>query len=445
MQVPETVSTKEQCNDLTEFRQAVYDHGLTKAKDAQFELVDALLLSGHIRSFPELSLSPVFQRKWPSAYAAIEDGEQNQRWLEACFIEQVPKQGVQVFALDGTDWPHPAARSLADRQYLHASTRAVNGSIVIGHPYSVLAWVPECGRSWAPPISVRRVSSHQTDVEMGVKQVQRLCQQRGQEMAEWLHLVVGDGKYGNHRFLGPLKDEPCGALVRLRRDRVLYGRPGSYSGTGRPRVHGDRFAFKEPETWGEPDAEVELEDERWGKVRLRRWDDKHALQDADTPFSVILVETHLERDKPSDPFWLGYQPPPHQTPADQQLAALWHWYDWRWPVEPSIRFRKQHLFWTLPRFQEPEYCDRWTMLVNVGQWQLFLARREVKDNPLPWQPPQEQLTPERTLQGLGGLFRQIGTPAAPPQTRGKSHGWPKGRPRARPERYKVVKKRAKTA
>ena len=85
------------------------------------------------------------------------------------------------------------------------------------------------------------------------------------------------------------------------------------------------------------------------------------------------------------------------------------------------------------------------MLVNVGQWQLFLAREAVKDNPLPWQPSQEQLTPERTLQGLGGLFRQIGTPAAPPQTRGKSHGWPKGRPRARPERYKVVKKRAKIA
>jgi hypothetical protein len=33
-------------------------------------------------------------------------------------------------------------------------------------------------------------------------------------MNRWLYLIVGDGKYGNHRFLGPLKDEPCGALVR---------------------------------------------------------------------------------------------------------------------------------------------------------------------------------------------------------------------------------------
>ena len=95
-------------------------------------------------------------------------------------------------------------------------------------------------------------------------------------MAKELHLVVGDGKYGNHEFLSPLKDEPCGVLVRLRRDRVLYGEPGQYSGRGRPRVHGDRFAFKEPETWGGPDRTLELEDERWGKGRLRRWDHLHS-------------------------------------------------------------------------------------------------------------------------------------------------------------------------
>jgi len=101
---------------------------------------------------------------------------------------------------------------------------------------------------------------------MGVEQVKQLCRLRQEEMKEGLHLIVGDGKYGNHRFLGPLKDEPCGALVRLRRDRVLYSEPSSYSGMGRPRVHGDRFAFKEPETWGEPDAEVRLEHEHWGKA-----------------------------------------------------------------------------------------------------------------------------------------------------------------------------------
>jgi hypothetical protein len=420
---------------LIGFRQATYEHGLTKAQDAQFELVDALLLSSPVRSFPELSLSPVFRRKWTSAYAAIEDGEQDREWLERLFVEQIPAEDVQAFSLDGTVWPHPEAKVLADRQCVYSG-----GEIMIGHPYSILAWVPEPGTSWALPVSARRVSSGQTEVEVGVAQVKRLCRLRWEQMAQRLHLIVADTKYGNHHFLGPLKDEPCGALVRMRRDRVLYGEPSPRHGVGRPRIHGDRFAFKEPETWGEPDRKVELEDERWGKVRLRRWDNKHARQDAETGFSVILVETHLKRDKPSDPFWLAYQPPPHQEPDDQGLIHLWHRYQQRWSVEPSIRFRKQYLPWTLPRFQKPECCDRWTTLVDIAQWQLSLARAVVKDNPLPWQPPQDQLTPERTLQSLGATFREIGTPAAPPQTRGKSPGWPKGRPRTRPERHPVIKK-----
>jgi hypothetical protein len=138
-----------------------------------------------------------------------------------------------------------------------------------------------------------------------------------------LYLVIGDGKYGNQHFLRALKDEPCGTLVRLRCDRVLYGAPGPYSGRGRPRVHGERFAFQGPDTWGAADAEVELEHERWGDVHLRRWDHLHARQDGTTSFSVILAETHREREQPAEPFWLAYQPPPHRTPDAHPLAALW--------------------------------------------------------------------------------------------------------------------------
>ena len=273
----------EQFNNLIEFRQATYEHGFTKASDAQFELVDALLLGRPIRSFPELSLPPTFRRKWHSSYAAVERGGQDWEWLERYFIQQIPAKGAKLFSLDGTAWPHPAARTLADRQYVFSPTPAVDGgSIVVGHPYSVLAWVTESGSSWGLPVSIRRALSQQTDVEVGIEQVKRLCRHRREEMLEELHLIIADAKYGNHRFLAPLKDEPCGALVRMRRDRVLYGAPGAYSGRGRPRVHGDRFAFKEPETWGEPDAMTELTQPRWGKVRLRRWDDQHARQDTDS-------------------------------------------------------------------------------------------------------------------------------------------------------------------
>ena len=85
------------------------------------------------------------------------------------------------------------------------------------------------------------------------------------------------------------------------------------------------------------------------------------------------------------------------------------------------------------------------MLVSLAQWQLFLARDVVKDRPLPWQPAQEQLTPERVLQSLGGLFRQIGTPVGAPKARGKSPGWPQGQARTPRKRHRVVKKVKKKA
>jgi hypothetical protein len=99
----------------------------------------------------------------------------------------------------------------------------------------------------------------------------------------------------------------------------------------------------------------------------------------------------------------------------------------------------------LPRFQDADVCDRWTLLVTLAQWQLFLARELIADRPLPWQRAQETLTPERVLQGLGGLFSHIPTPAREPKARGKSPGWPTGRARTRKERRRVVKKTAKKA
>jgi hypothetical protein len=431
----------QQFNRLIAFRQAVYEHGLTQAQDSQFELLDALLLSRAIRSFPELTLHPVFRRQWHSAYTAIEDGAQDRDWLEEAFLNRVILTDPCIFALDCSDWPHPQAVTLEDRQYVHSATSAVNGGdIVVGHPYSILAWIVEGGTSWALPVSVRRIPSHQTESEAGVEQVRKLCRFWEQVGTESLLVITADGRHSNQYFLRDLAEEPCAKLARLRRDRVLYGAPGPYSGKGRPRKHGDRFAFKEPETWKEADAEEVLDDPRWGKVRLRRWDSLHAKQDATTVFSVLLAETHLERDRPADPFWVVYLPKPGQEPGEPQLEDLWRWYQQRWPVESSIRFRKQELHWTLPRFQEPERCDRWTMLVTLAQWILYLAREVVEDCPLPWQPPQVNLTPERVRQGLEMTFAQISTPAKPPKTRGKSPGWPRDRLRTRPKRHKVVKK-----
>jgi hypothetical protein len=50
-------------NTLNDFRNAIY-RCFGKAKAALFNLVDALGSCAGARSFPELSLSPLFERTW---------------------------------------------------------------------------------------------------------------------------------------------------------------------------------------------------------------------------------------------------------------------------------------------------------------------------------------------------------------------------------------------
>ncbi len=229
-------------------------------------------------------------------------------------------------------------------------------------------------------------------------------------------------------------------MARLRCDRVLYGKPGPYRGNGRPRVHGQCSAFKDPQIWGRPAQELWLIDSHHGLVRLRCWHDLHAKQEAATSFSVIRAEVHLERNKPPRPIWLTTI-----GALEVPVCVRWLWLDQRWPVEPAFHFRKGRLYWTIPYFQQADRCDPWTLLVDVACWQIWLARDLVTDQPLSWQKPQADLTPRRVTKGLGATFAQIETPAAPPRTCGRSPGWTSGRPRTRRKRYQMLKRGRKTA
>ena len=429
-------STTPQRSKLQQFRQAIYEHVCTQARDALFELLEALLVHPRVTSFAELCLAAVFRRQWPSLYAALRDGQINGEALERLLAAQVPATGTAVFALDATLWPHRQAKTLAERQWY-----PVHGSgpeIVAGHAYSLLAWVVERGTSWALPLSTRRLPPEQTAVAVGVEQVQRLCTGRKEQAPASPTVVTADGGYGNHRFLGPLKGQPCTVVVRLRRDRVLYRAAAPYGGRGRPAKHGARFAFKDPATWGAPDESAEAEDPHWGRVRLRRWNGLHAREDAPTAFDVVQIESHRERERPPAPLWVACLGGKAAT-----VTQIWHWYDHRWSIEPAIEFRKQRLHWTRPRLRDPERCDRWTTLVTLAHWELYLARDLVADRPLPWQATQRQKTPGRVQAGLAALFLGMGSPAAAPQTRGKAPGWPLGRQRERPVRHPVVRKSPK--
>lgn len=428
-------STALQRNSLVSFRQALYDQVFARARDALFETLDALLLCPGLGSFVELALVPVFRRRWPSLYAALAAGALDRACLERTLLAQIPARQTLVAALDSTVWPHPQARTLPERQFYPLA--GAGSPIVAGHGYSLLAWVAQPGSSWALPLAADRIGPAQTAAAVGAAQVRRLGEACQALPEPPLLVVPADGGYGNRPFLGAVRGQRgLVVVVRLRRDRVLYRAPGPYGGRGRPRKHGARFAFKDPETWGAPAETVELVDARWGQVRLRRWNGLHEQRDAAGQLAVVLVESHRERAEPPPPLWLAAE-----GEAAVGVEQLWRWYEHRWPIEPSIRFRKQALGWTTPRFQEPERCERWTDLVTLAQWELYLARELVHDRPRPWEAAQAEKTPARVQAGLGALFAAIGSPAQGPQPRGKAPGWPTGRKRARPERHPVLRKR----
>lgn len=59
-------------NTLNEFRHGM-DTCFGNAKDALFNLVDALASEAAAKSLPELSFSPFFERTWASVYEALEE------------------------------------------------------------------------------------------------------------------------------------------------------------------------------------------------------------------------------------------------------------------------------------------------------------------------------------------------------------------------------------
>src|SRR2546429_4384396 len=75
-------------NTLQGFRQEVYGC-FDRAADALFNSVDALLTETQAHSFPELSLSPSFERRWCSLYEAFEDGQIDQRRLRQGFVRDL--------------------------------------------------------------------------------------------------------------------------------------------------------------------------------------------------------------------------------------------------------------------------------------------------------------------------------------------------------------------
>lgn len=420
-------------NKLIQFRQVAYAC-LGTAKDALFELSDAVIDTPAANSFAELSCSKYFRRRWPSVYEALQDGRPDRKALMKLYCQQVNFEVRPTLVGDHTAWPRPSAYTLADRTVEHQPTPIPgNRPITLGHGYSTLVWTPENKGSWALPLLHERISSQETSFDKASQQLRQVQNQLGQRA-----ISLWDAEYGCAPFLLATADIPTDKIIRLRPNLNLAGPPSPYKGRGRHPIHGDKFKFKDPQTWKEPQSSFEMQDPDLGKLQVKIWKDLHFRKAATCPFIVARLERLESKGTRRLPkviwiAWIGEEPPEPDT--------WWQRYMRRYTVDHWYRFAKQRLYWTLPMFSTPEQGERWSDLMPLITWELWLARPIGLDKPLPWQKTQAVMTPGRVSQGMSDIFTKIGTPTQMPKPRGNAPGWQKGRSRIRRNRFDVVKKR----
>ena len=430
---------------LQQFRRAAY-RTLGLRKDSLFELMEAALAGPGPATLVRLSLAAVFRRAWPSAPDALADGsvdaDRCRELVQATTIE--PQAGGRpVWALDGTAWPRPAAGTRPERTYGHRTTAGIpQDGVVPAWEYEWLVAVPTPGTAWVLPLDVeRRGPSAGTPTTVAIRMLRRALSR--QPAGAPRPVTALDSGYDPVQVARARL--PIDVLVRPRSTRVCYRAPGPYQGRGAPRKYGDVVRPAEPVTHGAPDASATLADPRCGQVQIDAWRDLRARGAADAPFTIVRV--HLERlprrAKPPAPLWLAWIG--DELPAD--LGDPWRTYILRFTVEHGFRFLKQALGWTTVRPRNPAAADRWTWLLALALWQLWLARPLVTDQRLPWERPlpATQLTPGRVRRAFAGLLAPLGTPARSPKPRGKAPGRRPGPAPGPRSRHPVARRRPKRA
>lgn len=414
--------------NLIQFRQAAYSH-LGKACDALFELCDANLEMRHINSLAELSLAPAFRRKWSSVYEALQDGRPDRFALLRLYLAHCPPSETLILAGDHTAWSRLWADTLSGRSYQHQPTPIPGRRpITIGHGYSTLAVIPEQNGSWALPLLHEQITD-QKPVAKGAAQLRQAY-----ELILKRFLSLWDSEYGCATFLLATADVPVDKLIRLRTNLCLEGPTKPRKPKGSPPKHGIPFKFKEPDTWWEPDQVIEEQDPAFGLVVIRIWKGLRFKQALDCRMIVAQVERVQApgtRRKPRLIWlaWVGGEPP----------KRWWSLYTRRYPIDHWYRFAKSRLRWTLPMLASPVQCQRWSDLMPLQTWELWLARPIAEDIHLPWQKAQTLLTPGRVCQAWQGILACIGTPTGACKTRGISPGWPKGQARRHREEFPLVR------
>src|SRR5579864_8049308 len=206
-------------NTLNEFRHEVYGC-FERAADALFNVVDALLTEPAAQSFPELSLSPCFQRRWCSLYEAFEDGRIDQQRLRQVFVQYLARaeEGERLWlGIDATSIERPESATSPDRTVVYKPNLPESCKpSSYGWQFSTVVILPTQPSSWTAVLDQQRIRSDQTSVQVAAAQLRQLA-----PLLDCRPIVTTDRWYSCAPFLLLTEGLPFDKLLRLKRKRVL--------------------------------------------------------------------------------------------------------------------------------------------------------------------------------------------------------------------------------
>jgi len=426
-------------NRLRQFRHDLYDC-LLRAKDVLFNTVDALMTESQAKSFPEVSQSLWFERKWSSLYEAFEDGRIDEKRLREIFVSYVPQPDAGKWlwiGIDASSIARPEALTSPDRtaQYVHNLPECTK-PITFGWQFSTVVVLPETPSSWTYILDQERVASQTTAIQTACIQIKRLVPSLPKTA-----IIVLDRGYDANWLWCQCSNLGLGVLCRLKSNRCLYRlAPAPTGKKGGPRKDGAKLQPKDATTHQDPDGTWSGTDEKGRPIEITWWKHLHMKQARYLDMTAIRVvrphATNKERDPRVSWFaWMGEQ--------QADIVQIGLGYARRFSQEHGYRFDKQALLWETPRLRTPEQFERWSHIVAMAHNHLVLARDLVEAELRPWESKQRQPTPQQVRRGMHKFLAHLGTPARPPQPRGKSTGRCKGANVKKALRFAVIRKKPK--
>lgn len=429
---------------LRQFRHDIYQC-FRRSPDALFDIVDALITETQAQSFPELSLSPSFQRKWSSLYEALQDGKIDEKRLQEIFIKYLPVPGKGerlVLGIDATRIERPFSDTSPDRtaipmQNIPHATPKKSTAITFGWKYSTVVVLPKEPSSYTFTVDQRRIPSDKTDIEVAFEQLQEIVPKLSLRP-----LLLFDRGYVSIWLWCMLSKLACDSLGRLKGNQAFYKPAPPHTGkSGQPRKDGEKLKLSDPSTQKSPDGTWEGTDAKGHAVQMNWWNKMHVKSARWLDLTIIQVVRPQAAGSERDPriSWFAYIGQDIQKGL-AQIALL---YGLRFGQEHGYRFKKQSLLWTEPRLRTPEQFDRWSHVVTIVHNLVVLARDFIEGELHPWENKHRTPTPQQVRRGLAKCLPELGTPAHPPKPRGNAPGRSLGTNVGKAKRFPVVRKTGK--